>query len=302
MKKLITAFLLLFFLFSCSANPISKTDNRISIVVTSFPLYDFVRAVADDRADIKMLIKPGAEVHSFDPSPADIIAIKNADLFFCIGGESDSWVDSMLSSIESSELKVIRLMEYVTPIYHEHSHNPDEHIWTSFENAGKMLDAICDAVSESDKENEELYITDKDAYKAEIMQIAGEIKQIVDQSAEKKIIVADRFPFIYFCEEFSLSYTVAFDACGSERDSSAGIVASLIDEVNALNVDVIYYTELSNHNIADIVSEQTGAEIMELHSCHNVTKEDFDNGETYCSLWRRNIEALRKGLIYECDS
>lgn len=308
MKKLIIfALILTMLLTGCSNNNAdTKADDKINIVTTVFPLYDFARAVAGDNAEIKMLIKPGAEVHSFDPSPADIIAIQNADIFLYIGGDGDAWVDTILESMDNSNVKAIKLMDHVELACHEddhehsgeHHHEYDEHIWTSFDNACLMLDEICNALTVLDGDNASVYTENAESYKTEINEIKTDISEIVSQSDSKTLIVADRFPFLYFVEEFDLDYISAFDACGSESEASAGVVAALIDEIENMDAPYIYYVELSNHNIADIITEQTGASAIELHSCHNVTKDDFDKGETYVTLWQRNIDALEKGLIY----
>ena len=315
MKKLIIFMMILMLLLSgCSKETVSGADSdRISIVTTVFPLYDFARAVAADKADISMLIKPGAEVHTFDPSPADIIAIQNADIFLYIGGEGDAWVETILSSMEDSDVKAIKMMDYVETVCHdhegehkdhghehehEHSHDIDEHIWTSLENAKLMIAAVSDAAGAADNSNAEYYNENAENYNLQIDNIIAEITDIVEESKTKKLIIADRFPFLYFTDEFGLEYISAFDACGSESEASAGVLADLIDEIEDIGAPYIFYAELSNKNIADIIEEQTGAESLELHSCHNVTRDDFENGETYVSIWQRNIEVLRKGLIY----
>ncbi len=313
MKRIIALFIVLsLILTGCTLTENGNRNNdsdRLSIVTTVFPLYDFSRAVAGSSADITMLIKPGAEIHSFDPSPADIIAIQNADIFLYIGGSGDAWVDTILESMDGYDVKAVKLIDYVDTLSHDHEdehdehdheneHENDEHIWTSLENAKAMINVISAGISSVDEENATLYRENADKYKAEIDLIIDEISDIVDNSSSKTLIVADRFPFLYFAKEFGLDYISAFDACGSESEASAGVLADLISEIKRLNAPYVFYTELSNKNIANIIEEQLGVPSLELHSCHNVTRDDFENGETYVTLWKRNVYALRKGLIY----
>ncbi len=323
MKKVMNYILcaaLLTVLFGCAqANTSSQSGGKgLSIVTTIFPPYDFARAIADGNADVSMLIDPGAEVHTFDPAPEDIIRIQNADVFIYIGGENDAWVNQVLESMDTGGKTILRLMDAVTPLEeetmegmqsgqahtneadehreNEHQHGYDEHIWTSPENAISMINYIADALKRIDGDNAEDYAQNAADYTAQIAQVDEQIQSVVDASASKLIVVADRFPFRYFADEFGLHYSAAFSGCSSESDVSARTLAYLIDTVKENEMKYVYYIEFSNRAVAKAVSEQTGAELLLLHSCHNVTKEDFDAGVTYLSLMQDNQENLKKGL------
>ena len=156
MKKGIALMILLMLtaaaLAGCAA--IGETANQagLQIVATNFPCYDFARAVAGDRAQVTMLLKPGSEVHSYEPAPSDVVAVMDADLFLYIGGESDSWVEEILDSMGQEAPETLRMMECVEVLAeedvaemeggqeaHNHAHAAeteyDEHIWTSPVNA-----------------------------------------------------------------------------------------------------------------------------------------------------------------------
>jgi len=293
-------------------NEIVKETDKISVVVSIFPQYDFTRAIVGDKADLTMLIKPGAESHSFDPSPADIIKIQNADAFIYIGGENEKWVETILESMDTSSKKVIRLMDYVNIVeeeivegmedFHDHDHDHDkheeydEHIWTSPKNAILMINAIAKELADIDPKNAMEYKQNADEYISQIKEVDTEIRTIVNSSEDKLIVVGDRFPFRYFVDEYGLDYRAAFSACSTESEASAGTIAYLIDTINEHNLTHVYYIELSNQNIARIISEQTGAEMLLLHSAHNVTRDDFEAGINYLSIIKQNAENLRKGL------
>ncbi len=313
-RRIICLFLSLVFalscLSSCSDAPSEPDINsEISVVATIFPQYDFARAVSGELANVKMLIKPAAEIHSFDPTPSDIIEIQNSDLFIYIGGEGDAWVDSILDSIDTDEIKILRLMDFVSPIEEEavnsssgeHDHNEaeiefDEHIWTAPSNAIKMTEAIADALCEIDPQNSDAYKANCETYTSEIQGVADEIQEVVDSAKHKMLLVADRFPFIYFTKEFGLDYMAAFNGCSTETEVSAVVLAELIDYLEDNGLSAVYHVELSNENIATAVSEQTGAEKLLLHSCHNISSDDFNAGVTYVDLMRQNAANLRKGL------
>ena len=287
-------------------------DGKLSVVTTIFPPYDFARAVSGGLADVTMLLAPGAEVHSFDPTTQDIMKIQNCDVFIYIGGENDAWVDTVLDSMDTGSKIIVKLMDAVTPVeeetvegmqaeeeeHEEAEEGPeyDEHIWTSPKNAMLMVDAIAQAMGQADSENAPAYTTNAAGYNAQIKEVDERIQDIVDKAPQKLLVVADRFPFRYFVDEFGLSYSAAFSGCSAESDVSAGTLAYLIDQVKENNIKYIYYIELSNRQVADAVAEQTGAEPLLLHSCHNVTKDDFDAGVTYVSLMTGNADNLEKGL------
>ena len=319
MKKLLIYILcavLAVSLFGCApaSTAADNSGNGLNIVTTIFPPYDFARAVAGEHADVTMLIDPGAEVHTFDPTPDDIIKIQNADVFIYIGGENDAWVDQVLESTDTSHMTVLRLMDAVTPVEEEtvqgmqseeeHEEGTegeegpeyDEHIWTSPKNAVLMINYIADALKKADSANAAAYEKNAADYTAQITQVDKDIQAVADASETKLLVVADRFPFRYFVDEFGLDYRAAFSGCSSEAEVSAGTLAYLIDTVKQNDIKYVYYIELSNQAVAKAVSEQTGAQMLLLHSGHNVTKSDFEAGITYLQLMQGNLENLKKGL------
>lgn len=110
------------------------------------------------------------------------------------------------------------------------------------------------------------------------------------------IVMGDKFPFRYLAGEYQLDYRAAFSGCSSDTEPSAKTIAYLIDKVKEEQIPAVYYLELSSHRVAEIIGEETGAEPLLLHSCHNVTRAQFDAGVTYVQLMRQNIENLRKGI------
>lgn len=321
MKKimLVVFIFTLSFIYGCTdknIDGISDETGKINIVTTIFPPYDFARAVSGDEANLTMLIKAGVEIHSYDPSPADIIKIQNSDIFIYIGGESEDYVNKILNSMDISEKKVVRLMDYVNVVEEEivesmeeynswHSHDDDdhdhdveydEHIWTSQQNAILMVNAIADAICEVDNENADFYRKNANDYIKEIEDVKNEIQEIVNTSKSDFLVFGDKFPFRYFADEYGLKYAAAFSGCSTETTCSVGTLAKLINIVRENEVSYIYTVELSNQDIARSINEQTNTETLMLHSAHNVTKDDFDTGATYVSIIKQNAKNLKKGL------
>ena len=308
-------------------------QKKYSVVSTSFPGYDFARAVTKNtNISTKMLVKPGAETHTYEPTPQDIIDIKNADMFIYVGGDSDTWVKKILKDVDTKKTHVVKLVDLVSTVEeeivegmededehdhehdhdyshsHEHDHDHDhkhdhdeeeegpeidEHVWTSPKKAMEIVKKIAEVASEIDA-NEKTKINDNaEKYVAEIAEVDKDLHQAIDGKISE-IVVADRFPFRYFADEFGLKYAAAFSGCSEQTEASAKTISFLINKVKQDKVKKIYKIELSNGKIAETVSKDTGVEVLELHSAHNVTAEDFSKGVTYVDLMKRNLVVLSK--------
>ena len=296
--------------FGSNSAQTSDLPDKLSIVTTIFPQYDFSRQIAGNLADITMLIGPGEEAHTYEPTPQDIIKIQNADIFIYAGGESESWVNGILGSFDSSNIKVIDMMdlcsvveeEFTEGMEHEEETSDanekeyDEHVWTSIDNAQIISQAIADALCTVDEENSAVYRENCVKYLSELSSVKKEISQIVNNSERKTLIFGDRFPARYFIDEFELDYYAAFAGCSEQSEPSAGTVAFLINKVNEEKIPVVFYIELSNGKVAKTIAESTGAETMCFNSAHNVSMEQFINGVTYIDLMKQNAEALKIAL------
>ena len=170
------------------------------------------------------------------------------------------------------------------------------HIWTSPVNAMKMTRVICDVLSEADPIHKAIYKDREEAYQKELQDIDEGFRQVSENRKRSMIIVGDKFPFRYLAEEYRLDYRAAFSGCSTDTEPSARTIAYLIDKVREKQIPAVYYLELSSHRVAEIIGEETGAQPLLLHSCHNVTRAQFDGGITYAELMRQNVENLRKGL------
>jgi len=289
---------------------------KISIVATNFPAYDFARAVAGGKADIVMLLPPAAESHSFEPTPQDIVKIQKSDVFIHAGGESDAWVDKILKSIDSPKMKIITMLNCVDAVEEEivegmeeekdekggdkedgeEGPEYDEHVWTSPRNAKIIVQKISDTLCLVDTANADAYKQNAAAYQSKLDELDAKFKGVVDSAARKTIVFGDRFPFRYFADAYGLKYFAAFPGCATETEASAKTVKFLINKVKKEKIPVVFHIELSNEKMANTISEATGAKVLLLHACHNVTKADFEAGKTYIDFMSANVENLREAL------
>lgn len=303
MKRLIAILLCLcLMLCGCTAQPEKPHDEtKLQIVCTSFPAYDFAREIAGDRAELTLLIKPGSEVHSYEPTPKDMIRIQESDLFICNGGESEQWAETLITP----KLNTIYMMDCVDTveesadgIYNAEDGEPelDEHVWTSPLNAIKISEEICNALCKLDTDNAEAYKTNFTAYKAQLMALDREFRQVIKNSGKHTLVFADRFPMRYFALEYGLDCYAAFPGCSSETEPSAKTVAYLIDRVREDKIPAVLYMEFSNQKMADVICEDTGCRKLPFYSAHSVSAEQFKQGVSYLDLMRINLNSLKEAL------
>lgn len=302
----------------------SKTgsvSDKLQIVTTLFPQYDFARIIGGDKVDVTLLLPAGMESHSYEPTPADIININKADLFIYTGESMEQWAHSIIESVDSNEVYVLDVSKNVpllapnstvednhdheeedhdhdAEVGHEHSegdghnHTYDPHIWTSPKNAMIMVNNILEALCEVDPVNADYYKDNANAYLAELEELDHELEDVVANAKRETIYHGGRFAMQYLTNQYGIHYVSA----PFEAEPSASLVAQMIKEIKEQNIPVIYYEELVDPKISQMISDETGAKMLLLHSCHNVSKEDFNNGVTYLSLMKQNVENLKVGL------
>ncbi len=317
-KVLFSLIIILSLLIGCAQN---STDSRkINVVCTVFPQYDFVRSIAGGRVNLTMLLPPGSEAHSYEPTPQDIINVSNADLLIMVGGESEAWVESILDSTDTSKMKIIKMLDEVNMVEEEiiegmdnkshghHSHHDDEehhhdehdeydeHVWTSPENAVLITQAICDELCGINPKNEQLYKSNTEKYIAELKKLDADYENIVKDAKRDTLIFGDRFPFRYLTDSIKLKYHAAFPGCSSHTEPSISTVMFLIDKVKFEKISTVFCVDYGDSRIADTVALETGASVRRLYSCHVISKKQFADGETYISLMRENARAIKEAL------
>lgn len=295
-------------------------DGRLNVVTSLFPYYDFARQIGGEEIDLSLVVPAGMDSHAFEPTPADMRMIQEADIIFCNGGEMENWLEQVLASLDTSDIQVVTMMDFVDAVEeeivegmedsghghehgdadddhdHDHEHELDEHIWTSPRNAQVFARVIGDALAGADPGHAALYGERTEAYIGQLSALDREFEELTAGSRRHMMVVADKFPFRYLADDYGLEYRAAFSGCSSDSEPSAKTIAYLIDLVREQEIPAVYYLELKTPRVAEIIGEETGAEPLLLHSCHNVTRREFESGVTYLQLMEQNVENLRKGL------
>ncbi len=312
MKKLLSLFTaaILVFMTSCASDSSGFSDDsgKIKISATLFPQYDFARQIAGDKAEITLILPSGMDSHSYEPTPADIININKSDLFIYTGEYLESWANDIVGDIDTDKTHVldvssgIQLVKEDDEHHHddedgdEHHHEYDPHIWTSPVIAMQMADNITEALCETDSVNSDYYKQNAENYKKQLQELDSEFKEIVADGKRNTIYFGGKFALYYFTQEYGLDYVSAFDSCSGETEPSAKVMSEMISSIKENNIPVIYYEEIAEPTVANMIADETGAKPLLFHSCHNVTPEDFRNGVTYIDLMKQNAVNLREGL------
>ena len=299
----------------CGCTQPAEESQKVQVVCTLFPYYDFARVIGGENAEVTLLVAAGKETHSFEPTPLDVVRLSKADVFLYNGGESEEWVEDILDAAGENIRVTAAMMELVEPEeeeimegmqvseHHEEDDDAhgeeieyDEHIWTSPLLAQDICRGICDALCKADEAHAEDYTARTRDYIAQLETLDAAFREVTQQGQRHLLVFGDRFPLLYFCKTYDLDYRAAFHGCASDTEPSLATLKYLIDKVEQEQIPVVYTIELSNQKIAQAIAETTGAKVLTFQSCQTVSRSDFDSGATYLSLMWQNVDALREGL------
>lgn len=311
-------YVLLFFAASLAVTACGRLkpedSGKLKIAVTVFPYYDFVRQIAGDSVELNLIIPAGMDSHSFEPTPADMKVLGEADIVIWNGGEMEHWMEQVLSTFDMTGKTVLTMMDYVDVVEtevvegmeegHEEAHHHhgdeleyDEHIWTSPVNAAKLAGVIGQTLSEANPAMASEYKIRTYAYVEQLNALDEEFRQLALEKKRDVLVVGDKFPFRYLTAEYGFEYLAAFSGCSSDTEPSARTIAFLIDNVKQEKIPVVYFLEMGSHRISQVIQDETGAMPLLLHSLNNVTPSEFESGATYLTLMEQNVINLRKGLV-----
>lgn len=291
-----------------------SNSNKIQIIATLFPNYDFVKQIGGDKVEVTLLLNAGVDSHNYEPSVRDMRNISDSDIFIYTGFTSEPWAEEIIDSLENSNCKIVDSSKNIELIEseefaesynaigsssHEHSddlehYEYDGHIWLDPQNAIKMIDNICDALCEYDESNSEYYRENAENYKNEIQELDLEIEEAMNNLDSNVLVFGGEFAYSYFIKRYDLEYVSVYSSCGEEAEPSVQEVRSVIDYINENDVKKVYYEELSEGTVAKMISEETEAEAIVFYTLHNVSTGEIEDGENYVSIMRKNLENITK--------
>ena len=326
MKKIIALILAVLItvsgLSACGSagKPPAEESGKLQIVTTIFPEYDWVMNILGDapaNADVVMLLDTGVDLHSFQPTAADILKISTCDLFIYVGGESDAWVSDALQEATNKDMIVIDLLDVLGDAVkeeeviegmqeeepeHEEDEDEieyDEHVWLSLKNAAVLVDHISEAIQKIDPDNADAYKKNTKAYTEKLNALDAEYEAAVSGGSAATLLFGDRFPFRYLVDDYGLSYYAAFVGCSAETEASFETITFLAQKVDELSLPAVMTIEGTDHRIAETIVQNTQTkdqQILSMDSMQSVTAKDVQNGATYLSIMETNLSVLKDAL------
>ena len=318
MKKfvaLLSAILFVFGALALTGCAAAGSEQARTVVCTVFAEYDWVRAVLgehEERFSVRLLQDSGTDMHSYQPSVADVAAISACDLFVYVGGESDSWADGALQNPQNASRRVLclidalgeRVLEEEQPegteeSDHEHEHAADEHVWLSLRNAQAAVQAIAAELGALDTAYADEYAANAQAYCDQLAALDERYAATVAAAPYDCVLFGDRFPFLYLVRDYGLNYYAAFSGCSAESEASFATIAFLADKLDELDLPTILTIEGSAANIAATIRDNTADKdqsILTMDSLQSVTRQDIADGATYLGAMESNLSVLAQAL------
>lgn len=293
---------------SCSSRREETKTGRLHIVTTLFPLYDFTRAVAGEKAEVFLLLPPGMESHSFEPKPDDIIRINKSDLFIFTNRYMEPWAADIINGLDSKKILVVDASRGVAfrqsqtgeehgheGAGHNHGEGMDPHIWLDFGNAQRMVDNILSGIIAKDPKNRDYYTANASGYKAKLAELDRRYREGLSSCDKKIILHGGHFAFGYLADRYGLRYESAY-AVSADAEPTPARIAALIEQMRSNGLRYIFTEELMEPRVARIIAQETGAGILKLHGAHNIGRDELKSGVTFLSLMEQNLKNLRTGL------
>jgi len=282
-------------------NKLPPDNNKVQVVTTLYPLYDFSKNIAGDRADVSLLLPPGVEPHSFEPKPDDVFAINNADIFIYTGKFMEVWAQDIINGLTNNNVLVVdssKNIKLIPSVFVDEdgpAGSMDPHIWLDFDKAKTMVDNITDAFVQADPQNSSYYKHNAAEYKQRLDDLDKQYSTALASCKSKDIIYAGHYAFGYLAKRYSLNYVAALGVSPDAEPTVSDLI-SLVEQIKKGNIKYIFYEELTSPKIAQTLSGETGTSMLILNALHNVSKKDIQNGVSYIYLMDKNLDNLKKGL------
>ncbi len=299
-----------------SPTAVSEAPQKLQVVTTLFPTYDFAKTLLGEKGEVTLLLPPGVEPHAYEPTPQDIVGISKADVFIYTGEAMEPWAHDILKTINSKDLTIIDASTGIELLIgHDHEEEADHegeapdkeisdhedagadpHIWLDPVLAVQMTDTIAAGLIEAAPEWGKDITVRKDVLKGDLQELHESYLAAIEKSTGKKIIYGGHFAFGYLAKRYGLEHISPYDGFSPNAEPTPASIVQLTEALKASGTKVIFYQELIDPRIARVIADETGAEMLMLNGAHNVSKEDREKGITYIEIMKQNLVNLIKGL------
>ncbi|MFA6416789.1 MAG: metal ABC transporter substrate-binding protein [Patescibacteria group bacterium] len=277
------------------------SSEKLTVVTTIFPLYDFAKAIGGDRAEVSLLLPPGVEAHSFEPKPSDIARINSASIFIYTGSFMEPWAEDIIQGADNQNLRAVDASMGITLIpgvFHDEDEPAganDPHIWLDFVNDQQIVQAIAAAFSAQDPKNAAYYETRATAYQETLKMLDSKYQTTLTNCASREIIYGGHYAFGYLARRYNLEYSAA-QGVSPDAEPTAQDLINLVNQIKNNNIKYIFYEELSSPKVAETIAQETGAQMLLLNAAHNLSRENLAAGKTFSQVMEENLNNLKIGL------
>ena len=307
LKRRKSSFLLLFFLsfnlgvfsaFNLAASP------KIRVVTTIFPLKEFAQAVCQDKAQVELLLPPGAEVHTWRPRPTDIVRLTKADLLIYIGADLEPWIHDLLKGIKNPKLKILEASSALSlregkQISHppgEEHHRLDPHIWLDFQMDQVIIEKIALSLSDIDPENSLFYHKNSNLYKARLQKLDQKFRDTLKDCAQRTFILGGHSAFGYLARRYNLKQIALYGLSPDSKPSPRQLV-EIVELAKKHKIKIIYFEKYISHELARVIAQEVGAKTLVLNPAANLSRKELESGVTFFDIMERNLKNLKNGLL-----
>ena len=308
-----TAFILAFIFFMISfQTPLLVSARKVRIVTSVFPLKEFVRAVCRERGDVSLLVPPGAEIHTWQPRPSDIVGLSSADIFIFIGSNMEPWLQDILDGVQNPELKTLETSQGVSLIMkdssggrhesghrHERSHESetmDPHIWLDFEIDQMIIEKIAALLSEIDPEGASIYANNAAVYKQKLKDLDRKFKESLQKCTHRVFILGGHAAFGYLAKRYGLQQVSLYGVSPDSKPTPKKLI-EIVELAKTHKINVIFFEAAVSDELARVLAKEVGARTLVLNPGANLSKEELKLGKTFFDIMEENLENLKDGLI-----
>jgi zinc transport system substrate-binding protein len=278
----------------------NTANNKINVVTTLFPLYDFARTIGGDKVNVTLLLPPGVEPHSFEPKPSDVIKINQSDIFIYTGSAMEPWAADIIKNIPSTTLVldssngVNKLAEGLA-VGQTATQAIDPHIWLDYDNDKIIAQAITKLLISKEPDYAVYFQGNANTYQAAISDLDQSYQTKLTSCQSREVVYAGHYAMGYLTHRYNLKYTAA-QGISPDAEPTVQDLAKLVNQINNNHIKYIFYEELSSPKIAETLSAETGAKLLLLNAGHNISKDDLESGATFISIMQKNLDNLIIGL------
>lgn len=268
-----------------------NNDGTINVMTSFYPMYEFTSQVAGDRANVDLMISGGEDSHSYEPSAQDVAAVTESDAFIYSSEYMETWVPSLLESVDTENLIVARTADGIESDFDE---TQDPHIWLDPVNVQAQVDIIRDTLIEADPEGKEIYTQNAEDFKQQLQDLHEQYEAELSD-AENRTFVVQHEAFGHLANRYDLNQA-AIGGLSTEVEPSPARITEIGEIVDEYNVPIIYFQEGADSSIAQTVAEGTGTETAPLYDLEILSEDLQEQGMGYIEAMEENLNQLTKSI------